>query len=70
MSYRARVFDHATGAFLLECRVTGETLGEAESRAIAKAALSVRGNPAEMDVRHLHEMRIADCGLRNGRRSA
>lgn len=65
MSYRARVFDHATGAFLLECRVTGATLEEAESRAIAVAALSVRGNPAEMEVRHLHEMTNAECRMTN-----
>ena len=56
MSYRAKVYDHTTGAFLLECRVSGQTLSEAESRAIAKAALCVRGNPALMDVRHLHEV--------------
>lgn len=56
MSFRAKVYDHASGRFLLECRVTGRTLEEAESRAIAKAALCVRGDPATMDVRHLHEV--------------
>lgn len=56
MSYRARVYDNKTGAFLLECRVSGQTLSEAESRAVAKAALCLRGDPALMDVRHLHEI--------------
>lgn len=55
MSFRAKVYDHETGAFLLECKVCGETLDQAESRAIAKAALLVRGHPAMMDVRHLHQ---------------
>ena len=62
MSYRAKVYDNTTGAFLLECRVTGQSLAEAESRAIAKAALQVRGNPAEMDVRRLDEMQDAVPG--------
>lgn len=71
MSYRAKVYDRTTGAFLLQCRVCGQTLEEAESRAIAKAALSVRGNPALMDVRHLHEMTNAECRTANdGRRAA
>lgn len=56
MSYRARVYDQKTGAFLLECRVSGQTLSEAEGRAIAKAALCLRGDPSMMDVRQLHEM--------------
>lgn len=67
MSYRARVYDHGTGAFLLECRVTGRTLTEAESRAIAKAALCVRGDPAAMDVRHLHECARPNDGRRAAR---
>lgn len=55
MSFRAKVYDHETGEFLLECHVCGETLHQAESRAVAKAALHVRGHPSLMDVRHLHQ---------------
>lgn len=61
MSFRAKVYDLQTGAFLLECRVCGETLDQAESHAIAKAALCVRGHPAMMDVRHLHQCTPRDA---------
>ncbi len=65
MSFRAKIYDQQTGAFLLECRVCGETLAQAESRAIAKAALLMRGHPAMMDVRHLHQ-----CAESQERRAA
>lgn len=54
--FRAKVFDLRTGRFLLTCRVQAENLVHAERMAIAAACFSVRGNPSEMDVRHLHQL--------------
>lgn len=55
MSYLASIHDLTTGRFLLRCSVKARNLLEAEFTAISKAAFSLRGNPCEMDVRHLHE---------------
>lgn len=55
MSYRAVIHDLSTGRFLLRCDVEAQNLHAAENAAIAKAVLSTRGHPCEMDVRHLHQ---------------
>ena len=55
MSYRAIIHDLTTGLFLLRCHVEADDLHEAENAAIAKAVLTIRGHPCDMDVRHLHE---------------
>lgn len=55
MSYRAVIHDLSTGRFLLSCNVEAHDLHEAEGAAIAKAALSTKSHPCEMDVRHLHQ---------------
>lgn len=55
MSYRAIIHDLNTGRFLLRCQVEAHNLHEAENAAIAKAALTIKGHPSDMDVRHLHE---------------
>ena len=55
MSYRAIIHDYTTGRFLLRCHVEADDLHEAENAAIAKAALTIKGHPCDMDVRHLHE---------------
>lgn len=55
MSYRAVIHDLSTGRFLLRCNVEARDLHAAENAAIAKAVLSTKGHPCEMDVRHLHQ---------------
>lgn len=55
MSYRAIIHDLNTGRFLLRCHVEGHDLHEAENAAIAKAALTTKCHPCDMDVRHLHQ---------------
>ncbi len=55
MSYQASIHHLTTGRFLMECLVEGRDLREAESVAIAKAALKSRALPQQMDVRHLHQ---------------
>ncbi len=55
MSYRATIHDLNTGRFLLRCHVHGHDIHEAEGAAIAKAVLSTKGHPCDMDVRHLHQ---------------
>lgn len=55
MSYQARIHDLMTGQFLLNCSVEAGDLREAENAAISKAALSLRGNPCDLDVRQLHQ---------------
>ncbi len=67
MSYRAIIHDHTTGRLLLRCHVEAHDLHEAENAAIAKAALTTKGHPCDMDVRHLHECaerafpHVSDC---------
>lgn len=55
MSYLASIHDLNTGRFLLRCSVEAHDLHEAEQAAIIKGALAVKGQPHEMDVRHLHQ---------------
>lgn len=59
--WRALVCHRKTGEVILHQLVEAVTLREAEKVAIAKAALSDRGNPAEMEVRELNELCPA-CG--------
>lgn len=53
--FLAKVHDLRTGLFLLTCRVQAEDLKQAERVAVSRASYAIRGNPAEMDVRHLHQ---------------
>ena len=55
MSYRAIIHDLTTGRFLVRCDVEANDLHEAENAAIYQAALTTKGHPGEMEVRHLHE---------------
>ena len=55
MSYHASIHHLTTGRFLMDCLVEGLNLREAETMAIARAALISRALPREMDVRHLHQ---------------
>ena len=55
MSYHASIHHLTTGRFLMDCLVEGLNLREAETMAIARAALKSRALPREMDVRHLHQ---------------
>jgi hypothetical protein len=55
MSYQAIIHHLRTGRFLMECRVEGHDLREAENAAIAKAALKARALPCDIDVRRLHQ---------------
>lgn len=57
MSFQASIHHLTTGRFLMECLVEGHDLREAESVAIAQAALKSQALPREMDVRHLHQCR-------------
>lgn len=59
-AYRAHVFGRAN-VELWAGVVRAESLQEAESFALAKAALELRVGPAELCVRHLHELCPA-CG--------
>ena len=56
MSYHARIYSRATGAFLLALTVRARSIGEAEDRARAVASYELRGDPRDMDVRRLHEL--------------
>jgi len=55
MSYQASIHHLTTGRFLMQCSVEGHDLHDAESTAIATAALKSRSHPSDMDVRHLHQ---------------
>lgn len=55
MSYQASIHHLTTGCFLMRCSVEGHDLHDAENAAIAKAALTSRSLPRDMDVRHLHQ---------------
>lgn len=63
--WRALVCDRKTGALIMHQLVEAVTLREAEKVAIAKATLSDRGNPVEMEVRELNELCPA-CGQEKG----
>ncbi len=56
MSWRARVYDVVTGRFLAAVTVMAESMDQAERVAISRACLALRGDPARMDVRHLHQV--------------
>lgn len=55
MSYLASIHDLSTGRFLMRLSVEAHDLHEAEEMAIIKAALAMKGQSHEMDVRHLHQ---------------
>ena len=55
MEYRAQVFSAKTGELAFAGRVNGRTMDAAETRAVAKAAFNVKGNPADMVVRYLNQ---------------
>ena len=58
MSYLASIHDLTTGRFLMRCSVDAHDLHEAEQAAIIKAALAMKGQPHEVDVRHLHQCAV------------
>jgi hypothetical protein len=64
MSWRARVYDVVTGRFLAAVTVHAETMRAAEKRAIARACLALRGDPARMEVRRLSECTTNAGGVR------
>jgi hypothetical protein len=45
-----------TGRFLAAVTVAAESMAQAERVAISRACLALRGDPARMDVRHLHQV--------------
>jgi hypothetical protein len=45
-----------TGRFLAAVTVMAESMDQAERVAISRACLALRGDPARMDVRHLHQV--------------
>jgi len=55
MSYQACVHHLSKGHFLLKCSVDALDLRDAENVVIARAALTSKEHPREMDVRHLHQ---------------
>lgn len=56
MSWQAKVFHAARGAFLARLRVHGASMLEAEQRATSITALMLRADPRKLVVRHLVQL--------------
>jgi hypothetical protein len=56
MSWRAKIFDAVSGRFVAAVTVMAESMDQAERVAISRACLALRGDPARMEVRHLHQL--------------
>ena len=55
MSWRAKVYDVVSGAFLASLTVQATDMHKAEAAAISKTSLVLRADPRRLTVRQLHE---------------
>lgn len=55
MSWTAKVYHATSGEFLAVLTTRAQTMREAESNVVSKLALLLRANPADLDVRRLHQ---------------
>lgn len=56
MSWRAMVYRADTGEFLAALTTRGQTLRDAETRAVSLTALMLRADPRTLVVRHLAQL--------------
>lgn len=60
-SWQVHVFDRETGAELQVISLRAPSMDAAEEMAVSKAALHLRGNPAQLEARRVHEV-CGQCG--------